>query len=559
MDKDQFDEKGFIQPIRVLDLAQVETLYEKVHKLNPPKSWNKGLAITNRAIYNLACHPLILERLHQLLGKNLMLWGSELVIRKPGMHHRWHADAEHLVTTKQMVNVWIPLENSSLRSCLRLIPRSHNFKSDLLSLSKQQKVDLTTDGDVMSLAKKYDDWAYIHNMDMSVGDAVFFSGRLWHSSINHSKLTRTALLLSYASTECQIKLWEPSSLDSEIKYYDFPKPPCLLISGDADLEINYFETPPSSNDLNNTVSLNQIFVSKTLTPTPLNDQNWYVPNFFFEYRNSTFDHITCHVSNLRKGNIPHEPHTHVEEEILIVLKGEASILSPESRMVVSLKQNEMVYYPSNFSHTIKATSEQDLFYLMFKWRRSKFNSTEVKPFSKHELNFDLINSKEGKYKSHLVFNQETNDLYNLHCHLSAVEPGGGYLQHIDSYDVVILLLEGSITVMNKEVSALRMLYIPSGLPHDLHNSGDRLAKYIVFEFHGNPDQRYFQQKGKRSLNAPIRLSPYNDEQYITLQKKYTDLINSDSLRIGRSITAGLKRYFSWLPYVAKKVKTKTSY
>src|SRR5512146_2944238 len=52
-----------------------------------------------------------------------------------------------------------------------------------------------------------------------------------------------------------------------------------------------------------------------------------------QYRGSTgnVDSFSCHVSTLAQGHCPHPPHTHPEEEILIVLQGEAEVALPSRR------------------------------------------------------------------------------------------------------------------------------------------------------------------------------------------------------------------------------------
>ena len=50
------------------------------------------------------------------------------------------------------------------------------------------------------------------------------------------------------------------------------------------------------------------------------------PYPLFSGQTRTHDDMACHYSLLSPGHSPHPPHTHVEEEILIVLQGEADIL-----------------------------------------------------------------------------------------------------------------------------------------------------------------------------------------------------------------------------------------
>ena len=55
--------------------------------------------------------------------------------------------------------------------------------------------------------------------------------------------------------------------------------------------------------------------------------------------------LSCHVSALKSGECPHPPHKHDQEEILILLAGEAELLLPENEGIerVPIKAGNFVY------------------------------------------------------------------------------------------------------------------------------------------------------------------------------------------------------------------------
>ena len=72
------------------------------------------------------------------------------------------------------------------------------------------------------------------------------------------------------------------------------------------------------------------------------------------------------------GGCPHPPHSHIEEELLIVLDGEANIeiaASPDdaSPRVEMLTPGQFSYYPAWQHHTIRNRSTRPVTYMMFKW------------------------------------------------------------------------------------------------------------------------------------------------------------------------------------------------
>src|SRR5690606_21956637 len=62
--------------------------------LPAPAGWSKGRAVHERFLYDLATRPALLDRLGELLGEDVVLWGASPVLRKPGQVHPWHSDIE---------------------------------------------------------------------------------------------------------------------------------------------------------------------------------------------------------------------------------------------------------------------------------------------------------------------------------------------------------------------------------------------------------------------------------------------------------------------------------
>ena len=92
------------------------------------------------------------------------------------------------------------------------------------------------------------------------------------------------------------------------------------------------------------------------------------------FRGSTSDDwlLTCHVSVLKKGESPHPPHRHPEEEILLLLAGEIDLIVPDCPPDRGgerhrLKPGHFAYYPAEYAHTLETVSEGAANYFMLKW------------------------------------------------------------------------------------------------------------------------------------------------------------------------------------------------
>jgi quercetin dioxygenase-like cupin family protein len=211
-------------------------------------------------------------------------------------------------------------------------------------------------------------------------------------------------------------------------------------------------------------------------------------SYYPQYRGSmrTVASLSCHVSSLAQGCSPHPPHTHAEEEILIMLQGEADIVlpaQPAGQRERKLRAGEFVYYPADFPHTLRAVSAEPANYLMFKWRGARRALRDRLGFQ----HIDLKTVEPGRGRQGLdarvLFEGATGYLGTLHAHLSFLAPGAGYAPHIDAHDGAIVLLQGEVETLDQRVRSHGIIHFASGQPHGMRNPGAGPASYLVFEFH----------------------------------------------------------------------------
>jgi mannose-6-phosphate isomerase-like protein (cupin superfamily) len=211
--------------------------------------------------------------------------------------------------------------------------------------------------------------------------------------------------------------------------------------------------------------------------------------------------MSCHYSQLSAGHTPHTPHAHVEDELLIILDGEAQLLvagspSDPNPQIEPMSVGQFVYYPAWQHHTIRNNSNRTVTYLMFKWsnltsqeRNYDQNSSRVLPNESvlktgfFDIRGELNGVHGGGFSTVVVFEGRTGTLEKLHCHLTKLGPGAGYPAHDDPYDVAIVLLDGRITTNGQSIAKSGIAYFGAGTPHDMDNPGSSPATYLVFEFH----------------------------------------------------------------------------
>jgi quercetin dioxygenase-like cupin family protein len=234
-----------------------------------------------------------------------------------------------------------------------------------------------------------------------------------------------------------------------------------------------------------------------------------------QYRGSTnnVEFLSCHVSVLMKGHCPHPPHTHSEEEILIMLAGEADLILPQmpssdGTRELRLRSGQFVYYPAHFPHTLRAVSAQPANYLMFKWRGTRSIRSGGLAFG-HFDTADFVSTRESSTGSNfaLVFEEPTTWLGKLNAHVTTLSPGAGYEPHVDEHDVAIVVLQGEVEALGRRVRPHGLIFFAAGEPHGMRNPSGQPAHYVVFEFQRRvPFLRKITdpERWKRKLNATFR-------------------------------------------------------
>jgi mannose-6-phosphate isomerase-like protein (cupin superfamily) len=210
------------------------------------------------------------------------------------------------------------------------------------------------------------------------------------------------------------------------------------------------------------------------------------------FRGSTaaLDSMSCHAAVLSPGYSPHPPHAHDDEELLMILDGEADLLiadKPEydGASPVRVKAGDFSYYPTGQHHTIRNSSDAPVTYMMFRWH----GTPQMTPEARLQPTLfrappPVVKPTGRTFGIRTVFSAPTRWLRKLHCHVSRLEVGAGYAAHADPYDVAMLIRSGKVRTLGQDVGPGDLIYCSAGEMHGMRNIGNEPAHYIVFEFHG---------------------------------------------------------------------------
>lgn len=481
-DPARFAADGYLGPIPLLSGGECALLMHHLAfgRVAEPAVWTKGLAVVDRLLFDVATAPRLLALLEPLLGPDIILWGARFVRRRPGQAHAWHVDIESAAPGRRFASVWVGLRNTSRESGPAFIARSHRLAGPV------PPPESPRDEEVLAWAREADPDAALLQPEIGDGEALIFDGRLWHGTLNRREAgVRTALLLQYASADTPVFMPDPASTEGAWRLVDSPRPPVILVRGEGNGGDNRQVRPPPASRK----GLEPLTVAAVPFTLPLDRdpaKGWR-PHPLFRGPTGILAELGCHVSVLEPGHMPHPPHAHLEEEILLVLDGRAELLigdgpEVEAAQVHPVGPGVFAYYPAYRHHTLRNAGAGPLTYLMLKWRGAPAQ-VEAPMGMRIVDSADRPPKPAKERQTWLLLEGPTNLLGKLHVHFSEVVPGGGYEPHADPYDVAIIVLAGTIETVGRTVGPLGAVFYAAGERHGLRNTGLEAARYLVVEFH----------------------------------------------------------------------------
>lgn len=209
--KDDYEALGFCEPVDVLGLFARHRLVHHIKSkaLKSPTSWYKGLAASDPKIRQIGLLPSIVGRVRELIGPDIVLWGANVIRRKPGQVHPWHCDMESHRPGGGFVTAWLGLENVTPQTSPIFITRTHINPKPVQQVRAENDIERTAldDEAALALARKADPKCQLAMPAVRNGQAILFDGRIWHATHNTQReRTRLALLLQYCRTGIEVRM-----------------------------------------------------------------------------------------------------------------------------------------------------------------------------------------------------------------------------------------------------------------------------------------------------------------------------------------------------------------
>jgi len=207
---ESFNRDGFLSPIRIFDAAEMaehrryfDELLNRVMAEGGDSYSISTAHLKYGAVYDLLTHPRIVAAIRDLLGKNIIGWGSHYFCKMPGDGKRvsWHQDASYWpLTPSKAVTIWLAIDDADVENaCVRFLPASHLYGHLTWHLSENDESNVLnqTVAEVERFGQPFDNI-------LKAGEASLHSDLLLHGSeANQSSRRRCGLTLRYCTPDVQ--------------------------------------------------------------------------------------------------------------------------------------------------------------------------------------------------------------------------------------------------------------------------------------------------------------------------------------------------------------------
>lgn len=208
-----YNRDGYIAPLDIYSPAEIAEIRDYFDRLlaRVLAAGGDSYSISSAhlkygRVYDILTDRRIVEYVRDLLGENVVAWGSHFFCKLPhdGKSVAWHQDASYWpLTPTKAVTVWLAIDDADCENaCMRFIRGSHHFGHLTYrpSDSSEHNVLNQTIENPEQYGEPVDDV-------LRAGQASIHSDLLLHGSeANHSDRRRCGLTLRYAAADVRAHL-----------------------------------------------------------------------------------------------------------------------------------------------------------------------------------------------------------------------------------------------------------------------------------------------------------------------------------------------------------------
>ncbi|MEZ4733721.1 MAG: phytanoyl-CoA dioxygenase family protein [Caldilineaceae bacterium] len=203
-----YNRDGYVKGLRVFSAEEIteqrryfDDLLAKVIAKGGNSYSISTAHLTYGKVYDLLTHPRIVAYVKDILGDNVVGWGSHYFCKMPhdGKRVSWHQDASFWpMTPSKTVTVWLAIDDADVENaCMRFVPGSHHYGHLTYHLSEE------TENNVLNqTVDNADQFGDPVDDVLQAGEISLHSDLLLHGSeANDSDRRRCGLTLRYCAAD----------------------------------------------------------------------------------------------------------------------------------------------------------------------------------------------------------------------------------------------------------------------------------------------------------------------------------------------------------------------
>jgi len=208
-----FNRDGFLKGLRIFDAAEIsghrayfDALLARTLAAGQSSYSLSTAHLAHGRVYDLLTHPRIVACVRDLLGEDVIGWGSHYFCKLPGDGKSvpWHQDASYWpLTPSKAVTVWLAIDDADVENaCVRFIPGSHRHGHLTYRLMEENDQAVLN-----QVVENVEEFGQPVDIELRAGEISLHSDLLLHGSeANASNRRRCGLTLRYTTPDVRAGL-----------------------------------------------------------------------------------------------------------------------------------------------------------------------------------------------------------------------------------------------------------------------------------------------------------------------------------------------------------------
>lgn len=210
---ESYNSNGFVRPLEAFDeseIAEIRAYFDRLLEETIAAGGNSYSISTahmkHGRVYDILTNSKLTGYVSDLLGENLVAWGSHFFCKMPGdgKEVAWHQDASYWpLSPSKAVTVWLAIDDADLENgCMKFIAGSQT--SGHLTYRESSPEEHSVLGQTVEDPEQYGE---IVIDDLKAGQISIHNDLLLHGSdANNSDRRRCGLTLRYAAAEVRAEM-----------------------------------------------------------------------------------------------------------------------------------------------------------------------------------------------------------------------------------------------------------------------------------------------------------------------------------------------------------------